>query len=52
VSRLRRLFVAGKIFFITDNLLRTRTHFTEADFEALAAAFLGVRCRRRFLLTG
>ena len=52
VSRLRRLFVAGKIFFITNNLLRTRAHFTETDFEALAAAFLRVRRRRRFLLTG
>jgi putative transposase len=52
VSRLRRLFVAGKIFFITNNLLRARTPFTERDFGALAAAFLRVRRRRTFLLTG
>ena len=52
MSRLRRLFVTGKVFFITVNLLRTRRHFLEDDFAALADAIVGVRLRRRFLLGG
>src|SRR5215472_14393740 len=38
ISRLRRLQVTGKTFFITCNLLPVRTQLTEADFEALASA--------------
>ena len=49
---LRRPFVAGRVFFITHNLLRTRAHFAEADFETLADALTRVRLRRRCLLTG
>ncbi len=52
MSRLRRLFAAGKIFFITCNLLRTRRRFTALDFEALAHAIVRVRARRGFLFTG
>jgi putative transposase len=52
VSRLRRPFLAGRIFFITNNLLRTRRRFSDADFEALAGAIATVRTRRRCLLTG
>jgi len=52
MSRLRRLFVTGKIFFITCNLLRTRALFVEADFATLADAIIRVRRRRGFLLGG
>jgi hypothetical protein len=37
MSRLRRLQVTGKTFFITCNLLSVRTQLTEADFAALAS---------------
>jgi len=52
MSRLRRLLVSGKVFFITCNLLRARLQFTDPDFACLAAAFKAVRQRRGFLLTG
>jgi len=52
MSRLRRLQVTGKTFFITRNLLPVRTQLTEADFEALASAIGRVRTRGRFLFTG
>jgi len=52
MSRLRRLQVTGKTFFITCNLLPVRTQLTKADFEALASAIVRVRGRRGFLLTG
>ena len=52
MSRLRRLLTAGKIFFITCNLLRTRLIFVDADFACLADAIRGVRTRRKFLLAG
>jgi putative transposase len=52
MSRLRRLLISGKIFFITSNLLPTRLPFVDADFARLAEAIRGVRARRGFLLTG
>jgi REP element-mobilizing transposase RayT len=52
MSRLRRLQVTGKTFFITCNLLPVRTQLTEVDFEALASAVVRVRTRREFLFTG
>jgi putative transposase len=52
MSRLRRLFVSGKIFFVTCNILRTRTAFNQHEFEILAQAFDRVRDRRAFLLSG
>jgi putative transposase len=52
VSRLRRLFVSGKIFLVTCNVLRTRTPFTEQEFEILADILDRVRQRRGFLLSG
>ena len=52
MSRLRRLYVTEKIFFITCNLLRTRTRLMEADFQALVDAILRVRSRRKFLFSG
>jgi len=52
VSRLRRLFVSGKIFFVTCNVLRTRPAFQEGEFDVLAQAFDRIRQRRGFLLGG
>ena len=52
VSRLRRLFLSGKIFLITCNVLRTRTTLTEHEFALLAGVFDRVRRRRGFLLSG
>jgi len=52
MSRLRRLQVTGKTFFITCVLLSVRTRLTEADFDALASAVVRVRARRGFLFTG
>ena len=52
MSRLRRLFVSGKIFFITCNLAPTRLPLVDADFTCLADAIRGVRTRRNFLFTG
>ena len=52
MSRLRRLLISGKIFFVTCNLLRTRLPLVDADFAYLAEAVRGARTRRAFLLTG
>jgi putative transposase len=52
MSRLRRLFITGKIFFVTCNVLLTRTALTEPEFAILAKVFDAVRDRRRFLLGG
>ena len=52
MSRLRRLLISDRIFFITCNLLRSRLAFTDLDFACLVAAFQGVRERRGFLLAG
>ena len=50
MSRLRRLFLTGKIFFVTCNVLRTRTALSEREFEILAGVFDAIRKRRGFLL--
>src|ERR1019366_8611841 len=52
MSRVRRLFISGKTFFITCNLLSTRLPFIDADFVCLVDAIRGVRTRRKFLFTG
>jgi len=52
VSRLRRLFLAGKIFFVTCNVLRNHTAFAEHEFALFAGVFDSVRRRRGFLLSG
>ena len=52
VSRLRRLCVSGKLFFITCNPLPTRIPFLDADLTILAEAIGDVRKRRGFLLGG
>ena len=52
VSRLRRLFTSGKIFFVTCNVHPTRPAFQKEEFEILARAFDRVRQRRGFLVGG
>jgi putative transposase len=52
MSRLRRLLISGRIFFVTCNLLRTRLALVDLDFACLAEAIRGFRTRRAFLLTG
>jgi putative transposase len=52
MSRLRRLQVTGKTFFITCNLLSVRTQLIATDFEVLASGVARVRARRGFLFTG
>jgi len=52
MSRLRRLAVSGKIFFITCNVSRNRLPLGDSEFEALAATIERVRRRRGFLLSG
>ena len=52
MSRLRRLFITGKIFFVTCDVLRTRGLLTEDECDLLAAVFDRVRRRRGFLLSG
>jgi putative transposase len=52
MSRLRRLAVTGRIFFITCNVSRKRLPLGDSEFEALAAAMERVRRRRGFLTSG
>ena len=52
MSRLRRLLISDKIFFITCNVLPTRLPLIDADFASFADAIRGVRTRREFLFTG
>jgi REP element-mobilizing transposase RayT len=52
MSRLRRLLISDKIFFITCNVLQSRLPFIDADFVCHADAIRGVRTRRNFLFTG
>ena len=40
MSRLRRLLLSGRYFFVTCNLLRTRAMLNEDDFEILARVML------------
>ena len=52
MSRLRRLLISDKIFFITCNVLPTRLPLVKSDFVCLAEAIKDVRGRRTFLFTG
>ena len=52
MSRLRRLQLTERIFFITCNVLRRRRNFEDCDFEALASAMDTVCARRGFRLAG
>lgn len=52
MSRLKRLQLTERIFFVTCNVLRRCRNFDNCAFEALARAMDAVRARRRFLLAG
>jgi putative transposase len=51
VSKLRRLFLSDRYFFIVVRLLRRREKFTEPDFALLARAFNRARALHPFYLT-
>jgi putative transposase len=51
MSRLRRLVVSDRYFFVTCNLLRARGHLGEEDFEILARVLAARRHEHGFLLT-
>jgi putative transposase len=52
MSRLRRLYLAGKVFFVTCNVSRTQAELADSEFAILAQVFNSVRKRRKFLLAG
>lgn len=51
MSRLRRLVVSGRYFFVTCNRLRARSRLEDADFEMLARVVDARREIHSFLLT-
>jgi putative transposase len=51
MSRLRRLVLADRYFFVACNLLRTRAVLNEDDFEILARVMQARRAEHGFLLT-
>jgi len=51
MSRLRRLVLSGRYFFVTCNLLRTRAVLNEDDFEILARVMRARREEHGFLLS-
>ncbi len=51
MSRLRRLCLSDRFFFLTVKLRPGRRHLTEQDFALLARSLGAVRPRQRFLLT-
>jgi hypothetical protein len=51
MSRLRRLILADRYFFVTCNLLRTRHPFDAEDFEILAGVIEARRAQHGFFLT-
>jgi putative transposase len=51
MSRLRRLVLSDRYFFVTCNLLRTRAVLNEDDFEVLARVMQARREEHGFLLT-
>jgi REP element-mobilizing transposase RayT len=51
MSRLRRLVLSDRYFFVTCNLLRTRAVLNEEDFEILARVMQARREEHGFLLT-
>jgi hypothetical protein len=51
MSRLRRLVLADRYFFVTCNLLRTRAVLNEDDFEVLVRVMQARREEHGFLLT-
>ena len=51
MSRLRRLVLTDRYFFVTCNLRRTRSRLQEADLEVLARVLQARREDQGFLLT-
>ncbi len=51
MSRLRRLVLTDRYFFVTCNLLRTRNQLSEADFKVLARVMDARRAEHGFVLT-
>jgi REP-associated tyrosine transposase len=52
VSRVKRLLVTGRIFFVTVNLRKDRPVFSEDEFPLLIAALEGSRRKLVFKLCG
>jgi REP-associated tyrosine transposase len=51
MSRLRRLVLSDRYFFVTCNLQRTRNKLQDADFSILARVISARRTEHNFLLT-
>ena len=51
MSRLRRLFVSDRYFFVTCSLYRLRHPLTDDDFSCLAEAIQSARAAHHFLMT-
>jgi putative transposase len=51
MSRLRRLVLSDRYFFVTCNLLRSRDPLNDADFDILARVIAARRREHGFLLT-
>jgi REP element-mobilizing transposase RayT len=51
MSRLRRLVLSGRYFFVTCNLLRSRRALEERDFGRLASSLARMREKHGFALT-
>jgi REP element-mobilizing transposase RayT len=51
MSRLRRLVLSDRYFFVTCNLLRSRNPLNDADFDILARVIAARRREHGFLLT-
>jgi REP element-mobilizing transposase RayT len=51
VSRLRRLVLSDRYFFLTVRLLKGKTEMVEGDFQLLAEALREARQRQGFRLT-
>jgi len=51
VSRLRRPYLYDRFFFVTANLLRSRTKLKESDFARLAVSFSRTRQKHGFMFT-
>jgi putative transposase len=51
MSRLRRIAVSDRYFFVTSNLDRSRAFLNDRDFEDLAGAIARARAEQRFWIT-
>ncbi len=50
MSRLRRLVLSDRYFFVTCNVLPTRARLDSGDFEILARVIQARRAQHRFML--